>query len=413
MPDTAAPAAPPVAQPGQPAFFELSRLMVVAINGATNQLMQIAQVSPNGPWASGFTPMVTGAYALMTSGITRDGRVAVIAAPVGQSDLVYIDEEANQQPGVESWNSPVSIHGPPNTQAYVSLAMSRDVDGRIEVFAVPDSGQIWWSYQNPDQLVTKQVTVTPPGTTTPIVVTVQEMAPPSTPWSDWIQIPGGLVSIKSMRQGDGRIALFGINSNGQLYRCVQNVAAAFTASDWSGWVEIDDNFTGKFAQVELIVGPMGSLHAFGLTQSGQIYHTKQVPAASDTWTPWTTIGFTRTPFNALAVGIDGDGHILVAASDTTKVHSFNSQTNAATGEWTGWREFANSDYPVVLALDYNADGRLTLFSHWIDLPPGPFGGLWTISQSASDSTEWTIQWNQLAGRDILQFQVVRDLTPPA
>ena len=61
--------------------------------------------------------------------------------------------------------------------------------------------------------------------------------------------------------------------------------------------------------------------------------------------------------------------------------------------------FANTDWPVQTALDYNSDGRLSLFSHWL-LPPGPSGGLWCVSQMAFDSTEWELAWTQLANGDI-------------
>lgn len=412
MPDPVVSGNPPVASPGEPAFVELSRLMVVAIDSTSGALQQIAQTAPNGPWAIGWTPIAAGSFVIFASGLTRDGRVAIVAQPSGGNTLDFICESAGQT-GPESWDAPVSLGAPPGATGYSSLAMARDVDGRIEIFAIGMDGSIWWIYQNPDQIVDRQVTVTPPGTNTPIVVTVQEQMAPATPWSSWIQLPGGLSTIVARRQGDGRVALFGINSGLHLYRCVQSVTTAVSASDWSPWIQIDSNFTGLVTQVSAIVGPEGSLHCFALTQRAQIVHTMQMPAGSDTWTSWTTTGFSRNGFAALASSLDGDGHLFLTACDQSKVLSFNAQTDAGSRSWSGWRDFASSDYPVALALDYNADGRLSLFSHWLLPASIGIGGLWTIAQAAIDSTEWEISWQSLAPGQIKQFQVVRDLTPPA
>jgi hypothetical protein len=68
--------------------------------------------------------------------------------------------------------------------------------------------------------------------------------------------------------------------------------------------------------------------------------------------------------------------------------------------------------PTQLALDYNADGRLSLFSHWL-LPTPPYGGLRVAAQMKLDSSEWELAWTELAQSDIRQYAVVRDLTPPA
>ena len=65
------------------------------------------------------------------------------------------------------------------------------------------------------------------------------------------------------------------------------------------------------------------------------------------------------------------------------------------------------------ALDYNANGRLTFFSHPVtgSAPPNT-GGLYCVSQMAFDSSEWEAKWIELASNAIHDFAVVRDLTPP-
>lgn len=387
-------------------FFELSRLMVVGIDVVKGQLIQKAQTAPNGPWAQDWSPIAPGVFVIMTAGLTKDGRVAIAAQQTGSPNVFFIAEDPNQAGPVEKWLAPVNIGAPPGAGSYQKLSMARDVDGRVEIFATDNLGRIWWIYQNPDVIVQVQKTITPPGTTTPIVVTVDELRPPAQPWSAWQQIPGGLVAITALRQADGRIALFGINSGLSLYRCQQAKAQALLPADWTQWVQIGD----KFTEMAPIVGPLGATNLFAMTQTGQVLHTKQQPAGTDTWTAWATPGYSRVPRYTLCAGIQGDGDIMLVASDQQHVHSFNAQYDAATQNWSGWRDFNGSSANTRLSLDYNADGRLALFSLMIQNDGS--NGLWTINQMAMDSSEWEWSWTTLATSNLKQIAVVRDLTPP-
>lgn len=397
--------------PGGAPFFELSRLMVVAIDTSAGRLIQKAQTAPNGPWPAAWSIIAPGTFVQMTAGITKDGRVAVVAQLTGSPNLFFITEDANQVGPIDKWTAPMNIGAPAGAVSYSGFSMARDVDGRIELFVLDNQARIWWIYQNPDQIVQVQKTITPPGTTTPIVVTVEERVPPAQMWSDWLQIPGGLVSISAIRQADGTIALFGINSGANLYRCQQKTAQALKVTDWTGWTQIDTSGTGGFTAMAPVVGPLGATNLFALTKSGQALHTRQKPAGTATWTPWATTGYSRVGKYTLASGIEGNGDIMLVASDVQHVHAFNTQYDAATQNWSGWRDFNASSSNTRLMLDYNADGRLAVFS----LSSGAAGNsnsLWTLSQMSIDSTEWEYSWVSLADSNVSQAIVVRDLTPP-
>ncbi|RVD46238.1 hypothetical protein EN746_29320, partial [Mesorhizobium sp. M8A.F.Ca.ET.023.02.2.1] len=174
------------------------------------------------------------------------------------------------------------------------------------------------------------------------------------------------------------------------------------------WVQIDAGY--PFTEMAPIVGPLGATNLFAMTQPGQVLHTKQLPAGSDTWTNWATPGYSRVPRYTLCAGIQGDGDIMLVASDQQHVHSFNAQYDAATQNWSGWRDFSASGANTRLSLDYNADGRLALFSMMIT--NDGTNGLWTINQMAMDSSEWEWSWTALATGNLKQIAVVRDLTPP-
>ena len=123
---------------------------------------------------------------------------------------------------------------------------------------------------------------------------MDEFAPPATPWSQWVQMPGGLVQIKASRNADGRIILFGINSAGNLYRNEQKVAQAVTIGDWTGWVQMDTtNFSGLFRAMTPVLDAAGAVNLFAVNAGSQVLHARQSPVCTPTWTGWTTPGCIR------------------------------------------------------------------------------------------------------------------------
>jgi hypothetical protein len=400
--------------PREPFFFELSRLMVVAIKAGNGQLVYKAQTKPNGRWETNWTPIETvHSFGAMAAGLTGDGRVAVVAQPSTGAGILFIDE-APDAIDVQRWNRPVDLGNPVAGSVFGQLTMAYDVDGRVEVFGTDAGGNIWWKYQNPNRIVQKTIERTPPGTHEKITVTVDEIAPPLTPWGDWVQLPGGLSQIIARRLADGRIILFGINRTGDLYRNEQKIARALKAADWSGWVQMDDGpngTTGVFSAMAPNLDKAGAMNLFALNTRGQILHARQSPPCCPSWASWTTTGFIREGVQAVAAGMDGNDDLVVAALDRTKVHQANYQLDVEAQQWSGWLPFGTAGDPSALALDYNADGRLTYFSHLLPQPPA-HGGLWCVSQMAFDSTEWELAWTELAPNDIRHYVVVRDLTPP-
>ena len=397
-------------KPKPPFFFQLSRLMVVAIN-ASGRLVYKAQTKPNGPWEANWTPIDnTLSYAGLAAGRTGDGRVAVVAQQLGGPPL-YIDEKPDTP--TQQWNAPVPLGAPPGSPAGLNfLALAFDADGRVEVFGTGSNDSIWWKYQNPNRIVQKTIQVTPPGSDTPITVTVDEIAPPATPWSGWFQLPGQLRQIKALRGGDGRIILFGVNATGHLYRNEQKVARAVQVSDWAGWVQMDDPNSGTFqgATMAPTLDGAGAVNLFVINEHNYILHARQAPPSTATWTGWTTPGLLPQGVGAVAAGLDGDDHLVVVAN-SLGLHYMTMQFSIEAQQWSGWTIFSGDSGAAQIALDYNADGRLSFFSHRILSPPG-LGGLRLKSQVAFDSTEWEWAFTELAADGIKQYAVVRDLTPP-
>jgi hypothetical protein len=400
-------------------FFELSRLLVVAVQ-SNGQLVCKGQTKPNGPWEANWTPVETvHSFGAMTAAVTGDGRVGVVAQPASGTDVLFIDEQQNALN--VGWNPPVGLGKPPGVNLFTKFTMAYDTDGRLQVFGIDNStlsgggGRIWWKYQNPSRIVQKQVQVTPPGSKTPITVTVDEIVPPQTPWSDWYQLPGGLIDLIAKRNADGRITLFGINAPGDFYRDDQKTVPALQPSDWTGFVQMDTAQTGTVSAMTATLDNFGALNLFVINKGNQILHAWQNPPASSTWSSWTTPGLILPGVVALTCGVDGHGDIVVAANDKNLIHYANYQSSVAAQQWSGWIPFGWAGSPPWLALDYNADGRLSYFSAVLSGAP-PLRDLYVLTQMKLDSTEWEYVWTNLAssnaGTAVKQYVVVRDLTPP-
>jgi hypothetical protein len=318
--------------PRQVPFFELSRLMVVAVLGSTNRLVYKAQTGPNGPWEANWSPIdTTQTFGWIAAGVTGDGRVAVVGQRTsGTPGVSYIDEAPNSI-DVERWNAPVDLGKPAPANNLSQLALIADAGGRVEVFALdvigtdPGGCRIWWKYQNPNRMVQKQVQVTPPGTHTPITITVEEIAPPVTPWSDWFQLPGGLVTIQAKRNADGRVILFGVNSQKHIFRNEQKVEQALQPSDWAGWVQMDDAVSGTVGVFSATLDQLGAVNLFAVSQAGQVLHARQAPPATSTWASWSTPGFIREGVQAVAANIDGDDDIVLVATDKALIYHATSR----------------------------------------------------------------------------------------
>ena len=231
-------------------------------------------------------------------------------------------------------------------------------------------------------------------------------------------IPGQLREIKALRNADGRIILFGINAAGHLYRNEQKVARALQPSDWTGWVQMDDpSTTGTFLLGTMApsVDRAGAVNLFVINNTNSLLHARQAPPCTATWAGWSAPGIIRSPFRAVAAGIDGDAHLVVVATDVNLLQNMTMQLDVEAQQWSAWTAISpfSGSAPPRNALDYNADGRLSLFSHLPPASPQPNpGGLWLKSQMAFDSTEWEWAWTVLAADSIRQYAVVRDLTPP-
>ena len=120
------------------------RLTVFAV-GADGGLRGTAQMAPNGSWSSmvDLGPNATGRPAV---GINADGRIEVFAR--GTDNRLWHSWQGDASPSLNAAPLSMSALAPLGTQT-VSQAptVSRNPDGRLEVFAVDSSGQLGHAWQ--------------------------------------------------------------------------------------------------------------------------------------------------------------------------------------------------------------------------------------------------------------------------
>lgn len=405
----------PASNPEVTPFAELSRLMVIGIDAnQENHLLWTAQTKPNGPWSGDWTPINETAYLVLGTGSTTDGRVAMVAqtknAPL---EVHYIDEAPQGPGGAERWNAPVNLGMPDGLAGFHQFEMTRDADGRIEIFGVDDSGgNVWWIYQNPPKIVDKTEQVTPPGAAEPITVHVKVAEPPDNPWSDWIPLAGQHVSgITVSNNSDGRVVVIGLGQDSKdraVYVNQEKTGTSLAPGDWTGWVRIDNAMSGGAGSLPTaVLDKQGAVNIFMVGNLAEVVQTRQQPPGGDTWTEWVRPGMTGSVLFNVTSAIDGDGHIsLMAVGEHAQLY-YNQQLVSLTQQWSGWEQVGKVEDFGAIAMDYNADGRLTYFQGM-----SKTNSLKIVSQYVIDSTSWSAGWTMLADNGIFTYGVVRDLTPP-
>lgn len=405
---------PAVVDASPPPFFELSRLMVVAIDSdQDNKLVWKAQEEPNGIWGGAWTPINDNAYLLLGTGSTTDGRVAMVAQTRENQTVHYIDEAEQGPNGEQRWNAPVDLGLPDGNTPFVQLVMTRDADGRIEIFGVDgQAGKTWWIYQNPPKIVEKTEKIIPPGQTEPIEVHVMVPEPPDKPWSDWQSLPGvGAGRLSIGNNADGRIVLVatGQEPDGKLvYVTQQKVAKALAPDDWTEWTRIDTPVTGPAAdQPSVALDSDGTVNIFMVCQYAQIAQLRQSTPGALSWGSWIRPGMTDKNLVNQTSAIDGDGHLILLAVDEDQGLQANFQESALFQVWTGWRKIGVTPGFGLLGTDYNADGRVSFF-----ITNNKNNSLHMLTQSVLNSTSWDAGFSLLADQGLFTYGVVRDLTPP-
>jgi surface antigen len=265
------------------------------------------------------------------------------------------------------------------------IALARNADGRLEVFAVQASGasmHAWqisaggaWTGWAPFGGTFASITAEANAdgrleafaTAADGTVFHRSQITAGSAWTAWAPMEGRLASVALTRSYDGKLQLFGADAS----RAVFEKAQLSFGGPWSVWERLDGTATNLAAETNAD----GRGELFAVTAGGAIVHRRQ-KLAGGAWSAWERVTGTLSNV-AVARGFDGRLEVFGTNAAHTVYHA--AQTQAA-GALSGWAPFASGRTSV--AAETNADGRVEVFgvgangavSHtWQETP----GGAWS------------------------------------
>jgi hypothetical protein len=155
-------------------------------------------------------------------------------------------------PGSRQWLAwtPFSFSGKLRSITAVSQA-----DGRIQVLAVDDAGQVWRTTQT-----------TPTGTS----------------WSPFTKINGfGMASVAATRNANGNVELVGLDAGGGAWRRSQTVGGT-----WGDWSPLNPK---TLARITAETGTDGRVQLIGVDNLGNVWHSVQPSPNASTYSLWSQL----------------------------------------------------------------------------------------------------------------------------
>ncbi len=249
------------------------------------------------------------------------------------------------------------------------LAVSRNADGRLEVFGV--GSHIWHNW---------------------------ELAANSYTWRGWEMLgtnSDGGTNLVVGQNSDGRLEVFLVGPNNNLYHNSQN--APVNGTGWSGWQIMGNSPQVSADPDSLAVASEadGRLHVFAIDQNnGAIWHSyQQLASEGGGWSYFLEIGYIadRNGYR-LAVGRNSVSlclEVFLVKQDHTIWHAWETRENGS-NYWSEWAMLGTqTDAGYLLKVGQNADGHLEVFLVGMDF------NVWHNWQMAPQSGSPWSGWNHL------------------
>src|SRR6266566_4543416 len=268
-----------------------------------------------------------------------DGRLEVFALDSAGA-LWHIQQTT---PGM-NWNSWASLGIAPNTNVLPDFVVEENADGRLEIFTLDSAGAPWHTWQTS----------------------------PGDGWSNWFSLgspPGGASKgLAVTHNADGRLEVFTIGNDGAVWH-VWQVAPN---SSWSPWASL-----AHPPNSAAVGGPVvgrnadGRLEVFALAAPAALWHIWQT-SPNGTWSPWALLG-NGGPEGLSHLGVphaarnaDGRLEVFLTAStlgipDIVLFHISQVTSGGGWGDWTSFDAPTNLSINSDVSVSENADGRLEVF----------------------------------------------------
>ena len=291
-----------------------------------------------------------------------DGRLQVFV--VGTNNQLYYKTQTS--PGSSTWSSSwTSLGG--GIKADTSPAVERNSDGRLQVFVVGTNNALYYKTQ------------TSPGSNT---------------WSGWNFLGGGIAQGSSPEvaiNSDGRLQVFVVGTNSALYYKTQTSSGSNTWS--SSWTYLGGGIKADTTPA-VARNNDGRLQVFVVGTNNQLYYKTQTSPGGSTWSSsWTSLnGGLRDSTDPVVIA-SSDGRLQVFVVGTNNQLYYKTQTTPGGSTWSSsWTSLggglrSNTD-PAAIA---NSDGRLQVFV------VGTNNALYYKTQTSAGSSTWSSSWTSLGG----------------
>ena len=212
-------------------------------------------------------------------------------------------------------------------------------------------------------------------------------------WSSYSSLGGTMApnsNVAVAMNSDGRLQVFVVGTNNQLYNKVQT---ATDSSTWTGWTSLGGGVKSDTTPAVARNGD-GRLQVIVVGTSNQLYYKTQTSPGSSTWSSsWTSLGGgLRASTDPIAIAND-DGRLQVFVVGTNNAVYYKTQTspNSATwsSSWTSLGGGVKADTSPAIAR--NTDGRLQVFI------VGTNNQLQYRAQTSPNSNTWSSSWTSLSG----------------
>ncbi|MEU8944426.1 TIGR03767 family metallophosphoesterase [Streptomyces sp. NPDC048489] len=273
---------------------------------AQGNLWNTSRQATTGGGLAPWTKLAAGpGWQSVTAAGHQDGRVEVFAIDQNGS----VTRRAQTSPGSTTYTAAQQFDS-----AFTSATAVQDQWGGMQVYATRGDNTIrhrWQDFLNDDTA--------------------------SNGWfTPWTQLGGTAIQLAVETGSDGRAVLVAIKEDGLLVQRRMNVANAQTESEWGGVLPLD----GILDSVDLARNLDGRLALFGTNPDGMLWRRFETAPAAGTWQGWsqmpTQLGSTTLRMRHVCAERNGSGRIELFAVDSTGTLYHSTQNDPSGTTWSAW-----------------------------------------------------------------------------
>jgi hypothetical protein len=264
------------------------------------------QTTPGSSAWSNWTQSTTKGWLSVGAGANADGRLALLG--MTQSGELWVRQEA--APSSNTWSTWSKLSPTTNSVPISRAVMAHNQSNRLQIFVTDHQGKAYYRSQlSPGSaLFTTWNGLNFPGTARDITAvpyadgrievlalndageiwrTTQTSAT-DTNWGPFTKLNGfGMASIAAARNASGKLELVGLDAGGGAWHRTQT-----TVGTWGGWTALSAK---TLAQVTAGTNANGRIQIVGVDNLGKIWQSTQTSANSSAYSTWSQIDGTFRP----------------------------------------------------------------------------------------------------------------------